>query len=250
MTRSIAIISFVLFCVHYTANAQNSLPDSNAADSVSDTTLTTLQFNNPHLQFKMIDSILVRFDAPMNKSRVPYYDPRNVIPENPMELDYRESSYYTPRMISDRMDQIMNRPRSDSFVPIPALAMLAASVALQMVHFDFSSDAGALDYLQDQDDLLILKALWKKSPQTVSGLLKTSGIDEKYTYKSLEQLLEEFSKLNLVKRKLIEAGPTQYFAAQSREEVILALKHAQESPEITDKEKTALLNITNFLNEE
>lgn len=218
-------------------------------DSLADSSFSALDFTNPQLHFQTPDSLSIRFEAPKRVTGPNYYDPKKVIPDNPLELDYRESSYYTPRIVSDKLDHIMNRPRSDSFVPILPLAYLAASVALQMIDLDFSSPAAATDYLKNQQDLAVLIALWKQSPQTVKELLEHPLINASHSYNTLERLLDDLSRHNLVKRKIIEKGPTQYFPAQKKEEVLLALKNAHLSKELTAEEKTAILQVTHFIEE-
>ena len=186
----------------------------------------------------------ISVDVPQKNVFIPkYYDLKNVIPDNPLMMDYRYGSYYTPKEVSDQLALAMNRPRPDSFLPWPSLVLFGAYAAYQyFIHKD-QFEIKARDYLLEPEDEIIMLALWKKSPQTVSQLLKNPQI---YKYNSYNTLVNRMNRLEdrlLVKSKIIEKASMQYFPAQKKAEVIVLLSNALENDQLTMKERQRLVTL-------
>jgi len=181
------------------------------------------------------------FTFPVEKIPPRYYNPRNVIPENPLMLDYRHHSYYTPKMVQDKLDLIMNRPRSDSFVPLPSLALLTASVALQYINLKEEIEIKASDYAVNKKYWPVLLALWQESPLTAEDIYKRCYFSDKRSFTILEKELEHLTKQKLVRKKLVEKASDQYFASQSAEQVKFLLKDAAQTEKLS-LEQTQLIN--------
>lgn len=176
-----------------------------------------------------------------------FYDPKNVFPEKSYLLDYRRSSYYTPRIVQDRMDFIMNRPRADSFVPIPVVAVLAANLALKYMDIEKKLSISAMDYMLEKPYLLIMKALWKTSPLTLTELYAQKTFRTDLTVKRLEEELEILMDKGLVKRREMEKGETQYFPSQKKEDVIELLNEKLLDSSLTEKQRTIIANLLSDL---
>lgn len=190
----------------------------------------------------------IHLSQPQNKIVPKYYDPKNVIPADPLKLDYRHHSYYTPKMVTDFLDHAMNRPRRDSFVPIPSLAFLAASIALQYVNLEQSLILEANDYLNREEYWDILTNLWKRSPLTAEEIYKQEGISQSRTFKVLEHQLTELVNDNLVKIKEIEKSQPQYFAAQTANQVKILLKNASDNQLLNYQTRSKLNQLIEILN--
>lgn len=153
-----------------------------------------------------------------------YWDPRNAIPKNSLELDYRYSSYYTPRDVSDKITHTMNRPPADSFVPIPSLALIAASIALKYMDIQKKIEINAVDYLLPEKMYPILTALWERSPQTLQELYESHQINKDRSMELLQKDIDALEDKKLVRSKKMQLAPTQYFAAQTLPEVITEIQ--------------------------
>jgi len=167
-------------------------------------------------------------NRPNTNKTLKYYNPENVMPKKFWELDYRQSSYYTPRIVNDKLARIMDRPSPDSFVPLPGIALLAASIALKHMDIQKKIEIKANDYLIDGDLEEILFSLWKKSPQTIEELYSSGTINQDRTVLTLEFDLETLIDKKLVKRKKIENEPAKYFAAQNPKTVDKLIENALE----------------------
>lgn len=151
---------------------------------------------------------------PNSNKSIQYYNPKNVMPKNSWEMDYRNTSYYTPRIVSDKMAQIMDRPPPDSFVSLPSIAMLAASIALQYVDIQMKIKIKVTDYLMDEEMQKILVSLWKQSPQTAEQIYKSMEINNSRTMETLIEDLQILIDKKIVKRRIMESEADKYFAAQ------------------------------------
>lgn len=203
--------------------------------------LDTQLFSKPFRDVEMTVSFKPK------RSTEHFYNPRNVMPVNPLLLDYRGSSYYTPKIVQDRLTFFMNRPRADSFVPVPVVAMLAANIALKYVDIEMNLRLTAKDYLLEKPFFELLKALWLKSPRTVSELYRLKGQRNGYTYHILQSEMETLVDKRLVKRREMEAGETRYFPAQSSEEVIQLLNDALMDGSLHSTERTAYAHLLSEL---
>jgi hypothetical protein len=140
-------------------------------------------------------------------------------PQTPLDIDMRESSYYTPREVQDKMDQIMNRPRSDSFMPILAMAAFAASVAAKQLEVEKLFELNAEDYLVPDDEFTILQKLWLKAPQTIDELYLISGLQENQTAKVLQLKISSLSDKSLIKTRGDDNNNILFFPAQKLDKV-------------------------------
>lgn len=190
---------------------------------------------NPHSSIYN-DVLNLRLHVPDRQPLLKYYDREKVIPKKFWELDYREHSYYTPRMVSDRMDQIMNRPPSDSFVPLPTVALIAASLALQQLEIrsKIQIDEGA--YLLVESSWPVLFSLWNKAPQTARQLFEQESINQGRTFVTLQEHLNDLLQKKLIKIKIMEQGEDQYFPAQPRAEVQNLLRDLLNDAQRTESE--------------
>jgi predicted transcriptional regulator len=152
------------------------------------------------LLFGQTDTLGLKFSYPSKGL------PQNIIsmpkpPRTPLDIDMRESSYYTPRDVQDKMDQIMNRPRSDSFLPVLAMAAFAASVAAKQLEIEKLFELDADDYLVADDEFEILKKLWIKAPQTIDELYLKSDLKNHQTAGLLQERIVSLSDKNLIKTR-------------------------------------------------
>jgi len=201
-----------------------------------------------------MDSSIVAFElqAPIShRNHVGYYDPGAVMPKNILFLDTRGSSYYVPHQVNHKLAQIMNRPTANEVVPLFAVAMLAASVAMQYVDIEYKIRIQAKDYLIDEKYFSVLKVLWQKSPQTAEQLYKQNEIENKRTFSILEQDLTALTDMKLIKVVLQEKAPSLYFAAQKKQtvKILLSKSQAAENFSKTQRQKFAqLIQIIDELN--
>ena len=162
--------------------------------------------------------------------------PLNNIPKNiftmpkpstaPLDIDRRESSYYTPRNVQDKMDQIMNRPRRDSFLPVLAMAAFAVSVAAKQLEVHKLFELKAKDYLLAEDDFEILKKLWIKAPQTIAELYLETNLQNEQTAKLLQEKITSLSDKNLLKTRGDGESNILFFPAQKLHKVKEIFKKA------------------------
>ncbi|MEJ2544066.1 MAG: hypothetical protein P8Y99_08355 [Calditrichaceae bacterium] len=181
-----------------------------------------------------------------NKS-LKFYNPKNVMPKNFWEMDYRGTSYYTPRIVSDRIAQMMHRPSPDSFLPLPTMAVLAASMALKYADIQFKIEIKATDYMIDENLETILFSLLKKSPQTAKEIYQFGEINQSRTMEMLENDLQILIDKKIIKRKIMETEPDKYYAAQDLETVIQLLQNELESETATEGQKHKLSSLAKKL---
>ena len=207
----------IVFLLLFATWTQAQITNPFYADSLSAHFQTSLQLE---LAGSPIDSPGIGFqiNAPAPSARVPhFYDPKSIMPQNSLFLDYRSGSYYVPRQVNDQIAHIMNRPSADSFVPILAVAYLAARIALQAVQIKKMIRIKPEDYLMPAERFAVLLALWKHSPQTAIELYRQPELQHKRTFKLLENELAQLVDSKLVKIKKQEKAPTLYFASQKEE---------------------------------
>jgi predicted transcriptional regulator len=167
--------------------------------------------------FPRQDSLGINFElvAPSaSEEKLPFYDPKNVMPANRLFLDYRGSSYYVPRQVNNQLAHIMNRPSPDAFVPVLAVAYLAAKLALQAVQIKKMVTVDTSAYLLNSKKFKILQLLWKQSPQTAAQLYRNREIQSNRTFTNLQTDLDRLLEAKLIKIKHQEKAPPLYFAAQ------------------------------------
>jgi hypothetical protein len=192
-------------------------------------------------QIRKYDSLNFSIEYKPKRPLSSFYDPSNVIPKSPLELDYRQSSYYTPRIVSDHLNHIMNRPPPDCFVPVFPIAVLAAKIALQYIDIQKKIEIKAADYLVEEKYRDILLLLWTKSPKKAEDIYKSKEINDSRNFNALKDDLKKLINLKLLKIKEIEKGAPQYFAAEKKEEVIQLLNDAYLNENLSI-DQTGLLN--------
>lgn len=163
-----------------------------------------------------------------------YTQPKTLV--NPWEIDTRNSSYYTPRIVRDELNLIMNRPRESAFVPVLGAAYIAMQLAANYLIIQKKLEITALDVLSCQQELPVLHELWHKNPQTCSQLLQIALLKEDYTYTKLQSALDRLADKNLVKIKQIENDEPQYFPGISEPEIRNLLSDAQNDTTFTPEQ--------------
>ena len=189
------ILSLLLFNTLY---SQDTLATNKTLDS---------------LDLFKIDTLNLKLTYPLEKQL-----PKDILnipaPKSQLDVDTRTGSYYTPRNVQDKMDQIMNRPRRDSFVPILGLAAFAVSVALKQVEAAKLFEPKAEDYLLQEKEFLVLEKLWQKSPSKIDDLYLKTNLKEKNTVSELQKTITALSDKNLIKTRSDGNNVVLFFPAQ------------------------------------
>jgi predicted transcriptional regulator len=189
-----------------------------------DSTLTVLD----SLQLFRRDSLNLHLSYPL-KNKLP----QNIItipqPAFPLEIDMRTSSYYTPREVQDKLDHIMQRPRSDTFVPIMAMAAFAVNVAAQQLEAAKLFEPEAEDYLLSDFEISILEELWLKSPLNIAELYSKPKLQESQTVFTLQNSIGLLAGKNLIKTRSVNKDEILFFTVQKAEEVVGLIKKALNS---------------------
>jgi hypothetical protein len=146
-----------------------------------------------------------------NKLDIYQYISPNAFSADPFKMDMRGSSYYVPQTVRDELNLIMNRPKDSAFIPILPAAFLALQLASKYLLVRKKTEITPQDVMSAQEGYPILEELWKRNPQTLSELYKTTKLRDNYTMLELQRLVGILVDNKLVKRKLIEGGETQYF---------------------------------------
>ncbi len=158
--------------------------------------------------------------------------PRITLPDNPLEIDTRGSSYYTPREVQDHLDMAMNRPRSESFVPVFALAAFAARLVEKKLNIRKLLERKAEDYLISESGWHLLLALWKKAPMNVKEIYR---LHQSYSASALEKELLLLNDKGLLKTRKTGNGVILFYPAQKAQKVLAlfnaALSRVDRDPE-------------------
>lgn len=176
-----------------------------------------------------------------------YYDPKAVLPKNPLFLDTRSGSYYVPRMVTNRIAQIMNRPSPDAFVPVFAVAALAAKLALEHIQIEQKIKINPQDYDLPAKLHPILRSLWAKSPQTAFQLYQQKQINNKRTLTQLQKQLDGLIEKKLIKVKSQQEAPNLYYAAQSIEQARASIRVYLSKLDPADSQEINLLAMLKIL---
>ncbi len=203
---------FLLLLVSALCRAQSGLFSPN--DSLQ--AVTGLQWKYAPL-LHVQDSVGIHFQAiapHASERKLPFYDPKAVMPANPLMLDYRSGSYYVPRQVTNQLAQIMNRPSPDAFAPILAVAYLSARLALHALQIKKMVAIDTSAYLVEPETFRILQQLWKHSPQTAAQLFRHPELHASRTFTMLQADLNRLLDAKLVKIKRQEQAPPLYFPAQ------------------------------------
>lgn len=143
----------------------------------------------------------------------------NIMPRNPFELDTRGSSYYVPRMIRDELNLIMNRPRETAFVPLLTAGFIALQLAHQYLLIRNKTKISHENLLEISQGLLIIQALWKENPQTLTQLYEKEIYQKSVTTVEIQRMLNILIDNKLVRSKNIPKADTQYFPALTKNEM-------------------------------
>jgi len=162
-----------------------------------------------------------------------HYNPPD-ISSTPWGIDTRSSSYYTPRLVRDEMNAIMNRPKDQAFLPVLGVAYLAYLMASKYIFIKGKLEISADDVLLCKDQMDIIVALWKKNPQTVDQLYKQKPFQDNYTYIKLEKAIGLLADQNLVKTKKLENDEIQYFPAITKSELEHTLEKGKKDTLLSD----------------
>lgn len=157
-------------------------------------------------------------------------------PRTPLDIDMRTSSYYTPREVQDKMDQIMNRPRSDTFLPVLAMAAFAVNVAAKQLNIQKLFELKADDYLISNAELQILTKLWQKAPLTIEALYSKSDIQSEQTAKVLQDRIASLSDRGLIKTRGEGKNNILFFPAQKLDKVKELFKKALSDSDKSEEE--------------
>ncbi len=174
-------------------------------------------------------------------------DLKEVMPKNRLFWDYRESSYYTPWYVQDKLARIMNRPTPNEVVPILPIAMIAAKLALQKMEILKKIEIKPEDYLIPRRYWPILKALWQKAPQSAFDLYRIKEIQKERTLDVLRNDLQYLIDHKLVKPKKIPNAPTVYFPAQSRGKAIELLDSAIRNDRYSLMQKKQWMDLKQYI---
>jgi len=187
--------------------------------------------------------------VPKTNKSLKYYDPKNVMPKNFWEMDYRETSYYTPRIVSDRLAQMMDRLPPDSFLPLPTVAFLAASIALKYADIQFKIEIRATDYLMDERLESILISLLQKSPHTAKDIYQSEQINNSRTMEVLENDLQTLIDKKIIKKRIMDTEPDKYYAAQDLVTVINLIECELETDSAATEQKQKLSGLLRKLSD-
>ncbi len=231
------IFIFVFPCFNF---GQDSLkvvtPDSTLSDSLKISSLNSALFNKT-------DTLSLRLSYPAVKQL-----PKNIIPMpkltgNPLEIDTRTGSYYTPRNVQDKMDQIMNRPRRDSFVPVMAMAVFAASIAAKQLEIEKLFELSAKDYFVSDHQFSILEKLWAKAPRRIDDLYLSTDLKNETTAKELQKNITILTEKSLIKTRDAGENNILFYPAQKSEKVIDLFKSAINDPSNSKETNVTLKNL-------
>ncbi len=230
MRLTITLILTVLFS-EGALTARTGMPLQQApADSVKrDTTKIKLIY----LPVILLKDSTLRFNLEYSgEEKSPSLFPRITLPDNPLEIDPRGSSYYTPREVQDQLDMAMNRPRSESYVPVFALAAFAARLVEKQLNIRKLLERKAEDYLISESGWQLLMALWRKAPMDVKEIYR---IHHSYSAGALEKELLFLNEKGLLKTRKTENGVILFYPAQKAQKVLAlfnaALPRVDSDPE-------------------
>lgn len=188
------------------------------------------------MSFFRPDTLHIKLTYPSQNKLPPNLIKRPLL-TSPLEVDMRSSSFYTPREVQDKLDHIMQRPRSDNFVPVMAMAAFAINVAARQLQAAQLFEPKAEDYLLPESELLILKKLWIKSPLDLVGLYNEPEIQNIYTAAALQTSIFNLAEKNLIKTRSDNKNDVLFFAAQKLMRVKELLQKKLQAENITDAER-------------
>lgn len=188
-----------------------------AGNSIAQDSVNT-KHTSDSLDFFTTDTLGLKLSYPLDKKL-----PKDILiipkPKSPLEIDTRTGSFYTPKNVQDKMDDIMNRPRRDSFVPLLGLAAFAVSVAAKQMEAAKLFEPDADDYLLPQNELEVLEELWKKAPQKIDSLYLSTPLQANNTAAELQKTIGRLSEKNLIKTRTDGNKVVLFFPGQKLEYV-------------------------------
>ena len=190
--------------------------DSTAADST--------KIDLIYLPVTLLKDSTLKFNLEYSGKEEPkIFFPKVTLPDNPLEIDMRGTSYYTPREVQDHLDKAMNRPRSESLVPVFALAAFAARMAEKQLKIQKLLEKKAEDYLITDSEWHLLTALWKKAPMNVEELYR---VHKSYSARAMEKELLLLNDKGLLKTRKTGNGILLFYPAQKAEAVLALFNSA------------------------
>lgn len=196
------------------------------------------------------NSLHLQMDYPGNKSlRIPHnvIDLHEYMPSNHLFWDYRESSYYTPWYVKEKIARIMDRPMPGEVFPILPIAFIAAKLALQRLEINKLIAIKPKDYLLPKKYWPILKAIWDKHPQSAYDLYQKKEIQHDRTMEMLKNDLFFLADRKLLKPKKIPGSSTVYYPGQPRGKAILMLQKALQDDRYSIMQKKQWIDFRNYL---
>ncbi len=174
-------------------------------------------------------------------------DLHEYMPPNRLFWDYRESSYYTPWYVKEKIARIMDRPMPGELLPVFPIALIAAKLALQRLKIDKLIAIKPEDYLLPKKYWPILKAIWKKHPRSAFQLYQIKEIQRGRTLETLKNDLRFLVDRKLLKPKTFPEQPTVYYPGQSRGKAILLIEKALQDSRYSLKQKKQWIDFRNYL---
>lgn len=161
------------------------------------------------------------------------------IPDNPFLIDTRGSSLYVPRRVRDELNLIMNRPKDTAFVPILPVAYLVLQMASQYLLIQNKTEIRIEDINASREAIPLLKALWIKSPQTLTELFQDQEIADSFTFRKTEIYIDMLADNKLVRPKKIGQNKMIYYPAINEDTYNMIIENAkQETNNKPDSKKT------------
>lgn len=200
--------------------------------------------SNDSLSLFAADTLGLRLSYPVERQL-----PKDLInirtPKSPLEVDTRTGSYYTPKIVQDKLDDIMNRPRSDSFVPLLGLAAFAVNVAVKQLEAAKLFEPKAEDYMLSDKELLVLEQLWIKAPQKIDELYLNTSLQEGNTANELQKTISKLTDINLVKTRTDGKKMVLFFPSQKLDHVKNIIRNAVNDTKRLEKETDQLKLVLN-----
>lgn len=226
-------LAFILLCFQFLFGQSGAEVPADSARTPDSNRVSILGIKPNYLQMVPFtltgDSLHLQFNFQqryLHKIPPDIIDLNEVMPQNRLFLDYRQSSYYTPWYVKEELAKIMDRPTPNEVWPIYTVALIAAKLALKKMEILKKISIKPQDYLIPRKYWPILKALWTKAPQTVTELYRIREIQQGRTLEILKKDLQFLVDRKLVKPKTVPKAPTEYFPAQTRGQAIELLDKA------------------------
>ena len=240
--KTLALSFFLLVLMGLSTYAQDSSKVKLFGIKPNRLQLAPLTLKGDSLQLQMNFLEKKNFRIPQNA-----IDLHEYMPPNHLFWDYRESSYYTPWYVKEKIARIMDRPMPGEVFPILPVALIAARLALQRLKIDKLIAIKPEDYLLPKKYWPILKAIWKKHPQSAYDLYQIKEIQRGRTMETLKNDLQFLVDRKLLKPKKIPGSSMVYYPGQSRGKAILLLDKALQDDRYSLLQKKQWIDFRNYL---